>query len=487
MKKISLDLMNVKRIRNKFLIPTTIVLLVLLTVSMFYLISSERVKKEGVLNEKMERTVKLLAFTSIDPIWNFNNEGLKINSEAFFEDKEINRILINDSNGERYLELKNAKEKGNGIVKRRDIVRGEEKLGEVEIEFTDYYLEEELKAIRNKLILMATIGYAIFIAIITLISERIAEPIKTTTEFAQEIAQGNLNIDSLEIDSRDEVGRLVDSLNNMHFNLKDIVIKLSESIEELSAYGQELSAIAEEGNATVETNNLYLKEMVTGITEVSTITDQVTGLAQEANSQIQVGSKNVESTVISIEDINREILQTVEVIENLDITSQEIGQIVELITNIAEQTNLLALNAAIEAARAGEAGQGFAVVADEIRGLAEETSKATDKIVELIKETQDGSQKALQAVKKVQLKAENGKEVILATGKVFKEINVAIDNTSSQIEEAAISTQGLAQSSNQVIDGSEDIENMSQEIANSSQELSDRALDLQQLVDRFKF
>ncbi|SJZ84064.1 methyl-accepting chemotaxis protein [Selenihalanaerobacter shriftii] len=311
------------------------------------------------------------------------------------------------------------------------------------------------------------------------------KPINNLINKISKVAKGDFTIQT-KTGRKDEIGQLEAALDKMSTNLKNIIIKLSGTIEELSAYSEELSASAEEGNATIETTNNLLEEMSSNIQQISASAQEVTSVAQETSSQAKIGGNNINDTVGSIQEINEAVGGTVKVINNLDNNSQEIGQIVELITDIAEQTNLLALNAAIEAARAGEHGQGFAVVAEEIRELAEETAKATDEITTLVKQTQKQSNNGLESVKQVEVKAKEGKEIAVETGEVFKKIESSIDQTSDYIQQTANSTQNLAQNSDQIMTASQDISNMSQEVTNSAQELATMAQELQNLVEQFE-
>ncbi|ADL12463.1 methyl-accepting chemotaxis protein [Acetohalobium arabaticum] len=346
-------------------------------------------------------------------------------------------------------------------------------------------LAEALSGIYKQIIWITALAALVIIATAILFSKRFSQPIVDATNFAQEIARGNLNVESLQNKSNNEIGNLVQALDKMRDNLRNMIADLMDAIEDLSAYSQELSASAEEGNAVIETNNQNLNEMATSIQQISASSQEVTGLAQEANSQTQAGSKQIDK-ITSIKGINQVVSNAVENINELNANSEEIEKIVDIITNIAEQTNLLALNAAIEAARAGEDGRGFAVVAEEIRELAEETAEATKEIDGLIQDTQNKSEAGLEAVKEMKDKIEDRKETLQKTSEVFSQIEAAIEDTSTHIQQTAVSTQNLAENSEQVMDASQDMKNMSQEVTNSSQELANMAQKLQGLIEEFK-
>jgi methyl-accepting chemotaxis protein len=343
------------------------------------------------------------------------------------------------------------------------------------------------KIAQEKIFFTVMIVLFLFVAVglALLLTKYVTTPLNQAVDFANQIAEGQLNINLLEIDREDEFGDLELALNNMYQNLNQVISSLVELVEDLSAYSQELSASAEEGNATIATTNDLITDISASIEQISAGTEEVTSFAQESSSKTEVGSENIKETLASITEIRNSTDKALGLISDLDDTSHEIGKIVEMITNIAEQTNLLALNAAIEAARAGEAGEGFAVVADEIRDLAEETNDATEEIAKLINQTQNKTENGLESIKEVDQKAIQGQEVAEKTEELFDEIKETSEQTAQQVEQTADATQDVAVKSEQMRSSTDDIENMSNEITNSSQELAEMAQKLQELISRF--
>ncbi|MCK8825731.1 methyl-accepting chemotaxis protein [Fuchsiella alkaliacetigena] len=343
----------------------------------------------------------------------------------------------------------------------------------------------ELRALLIGSLIMVLIVGSLAALVAGWLGNNFSRPIMQVVDSMEVLASGDLT-SQMEVNREDELGTLQRSFNEIVTQYRTLIANILSNVEDLSAHSEELSASAEEGNATIDNTKELIEAMTASIQEISASSQEVASFTEQANAQTEVGGENIKQAVQGMEEIEDAVQQTVAVIEDLEANSQEIEQIIDLITDISEQTNLLALNAAIEAARAGEHGQGFAVVAEEIRELSEQTAQATAEISTLVKETQEKSESGLESVKEVEDRAQAGKEVAVENGEAFAEIEEAIEETTAHVEQTAASTQELAENSSQINEATQDITTMSDEITGSSEELSAMAQELQELVAQFK-
>lgn len=178
-------------------------------------------------------------------------------------------------------------------------------------------------------------------------------------------------------------------------------------------------------------------EMVATINHISEASAASAGLAAETEESVRAGLASVETATTEMESISRSVAQAAEKVGTLADTSQQIGDILEVIQAIAKQTNLLALNATIEAARAGQAGKGFAIVAGEVKNLAQQTAQATEDIRDQITAIRAVMESVTESMTESGATVETGQTAIADVGAKMDAVARAIEAVSERINETA--------------------------------------------------
>ena len=268
-------------------------------------------------------------------------------------------------------------------------------------------LEAGVAKAKKLALILTGVGVFFFFVIIgvlyLLISRLVVRPIKVLSVQVAEIAKGEGDLTRLiPIKSHDEIGLLGEEVNHLTQKIREIIASLYQqacligsSVCELAAGTERMVSASEtqkEGAAAVA---VAAEEMAQTIHGVADNTHRAADLSGQVDSAANDGMAVVQQTCDCMRSIADSVQETLQGIRQLEGSSNQIGDMLNLIEDIADQTNLLALNAAIEAARAGEAGRGFAVVADEVRALAEKTTKSTREIERIVASIQQESQRAV--------------------------------------------------------------------------------------------
>lgn len=316
------------------------------------------------------------------------------------------------------------------------------------------------------------------------------KPINELLEAADRISEGDLSLE-IKGNSRSEISLLSEAFKSMVENLRGLIKEIQESSLHLSTLSEEMSASSEEvasasrkiSDTAAEISN-GTEVQSTKIVDITHAMQDMTYNIQEIADNTQKVSKNtnlVNHTVGNIGNASKEVLVkmdlirssvdgTEEVIRELDSKSQQINEIVTLITRIADQTNMLALNAAIEAARAGEHGRGFSVVADEVRKLAEESGCAAKDISKLIDEIRSSISDTVESIEASKKDVQVGTLSVNGAVEMVAGIVSTINEITNMIEDVAAATEEQSASIEEITSTLEDISSISEQSAAGTQE-----------------
>ncbi|BFL82473.1 methyl-accepting chemotaxis protein [Shewanella baltica] len=355
---------------------------------------------------------------------------------------------------------------------------------------------EESKLL-NSVVIIASLIAAFVVA--TLLTRSIVQPMKEAVDISVTVASGDLT-QKISADGEDETSQLMQALAKMQQNLRDTLSHIANSSNQLASAAEELNSVTEDASRGIQQQNDEIQQAATAITEMSSAVDEVANtaaLASEASEETarntELGKKQVDQTVAAIIDMNQDVTQSSQIVQTLAMQAIDIGKVLDVIRAIAEQTNLLALNAAIEAARAGDTGRGFAVVADEVRALAHRTQSSTREIEDMINKIQHGTETAVLSMQHSGQKAEQALAVARLAGDALNTINTQIstmNNSNMVIASAAEEQAKVAREVDKNIVNISDLASQSaagaQQTSASAHELSRLAVELNNLLTRFK-
>ncbi|KKY56794.1 chemotaxis protein [Pseudomonas amygdali pv. lachrymans] len=363
---------------------------------------------------------------------------------------------------------------------------------------------QEASATRtNNLSITATLLIAVLGVVVTLLTIRSilaaigGEP-DTVATITRTIARGDLS-STIKVNTNDNTS-VAAAVVAMQTQLRDTLQQISNSATQLAAAAEEMTAITEDGVQGIQRQNNEIDQAATAVNEMTSAVEEVARNAEHtarsssnATSAAQAGLGLVKKTVSAINTMSTDVQKTAVLIGELADQSRDIGKVLDVIRGLAEQTNLLALNAAIEAARAGEAGRGFAVVADEVRALAHRTQQSTSEIERLVSNIQNGTDRAVSSMRgntelasdtlSIAEGANDSLSVISTAVSEINDLNLVIASAAQQQAHVA---REVDRNLVNIRDLSAQSSSGAQQTSSASRELSTLALDLNNIVGRFR-
>ncbi|GEM_PF-584119 len=392
--------------------------------------------------------------------------------------------------------------------------------------------------------ILVGLGISIALAVVVglFLNRIIVKPLRETMEAANEVAEGNLDV-QLFPEGSDETSLMQRALNTMISTLRKSIegmeVKEAEAGEQAVA-AREAQQRAEEAMARAEaatregmlaaagrlegvvdhvnqatgviarmsdeingSNDIQMErireaatameQMNATVLEVARNAADAAGQSEQSRSKALEGADLVSETVDAMANMQQLTMELRENMHKLGAQSEAIGAVMNVINDIADQTNLLALNAAIEAARAGDAGRGFAVVADEVRKLAEKTMGATSEVGENIQSIQHLAQLNVQGMDRAVDAINGATDISNESGEKLQEIVRMAQEAAAQVQSIAAAAEEQSAASEQITRSVDEINNIARDntgrvsqSARDIQGLSDQARVLSQLVEELK-
>ncbi|MDH4233821.1 MAG: methyl-accepting chemotaxis protein [Gallionella sp.] len=313
-----------------------------------------------------------------------------------------------------------------------------------------------------------------------------------------DLADGDLTVRATV--SEDITGAIADSLNYTTEEFRKLVARITVAAEQMGQATKDAESIsgglldaAQTQAREIQGAGEAVQLMAQSIKEVDSSAARSADVARLTLAATEQGARAVRNSISGMDGIREQIQETSKRIKRLGESSQEIGEIVDLISDITEQTNVLALNAAIQAASAGEAGRGFSVVAEEVQRLAERSAEATKQIGALVKTIQGDTHDAVAAMEKSTLGVVEGAKLSDEAGQSLREIERVSNELAKLINSISTSTQVQTDMAGEVANVMQDILKITVQTtegtrltANSIAQLTNLAADLRSSVSGFK-
>lgn len=314
---------------------------------------------------------------------------------------------------------------------------------------------------------------------------RLIRPLEQLSLQVNQIANGDLTITPMVLNSKDEVGKLSRDFGNMVTSLRNLITEVNSTSMQVASSSQQLSASAEQtGKASEQTVNITqelaegaerqlhnleqgsdrLHSMSASTKQIATVMEHVSETAESSSAAAGQGVEAIKQSVQQMNKMENKIHELSSNITELAGHSKEIQSILEIITAIAEESNLLAINAAIEAARAGEYGSGFAVVANSVGKLADRSAESVKQIATLVNFIITQMEVTGKTMVETAREVEVSTALVRSAGATFGQIDTEANSTATAINSISEAVRDLSCQTELLVKSLEDIV----EVANSN-------------------
>jgi methyl-accepting chemotaxis protein len=275
----------------------------------------------------------------------------------------------------------------------------------------------------------------------------------------------------------DFTGAIAESFNDMAEQLSEVVKNVKDVTLQVIATSQEVTRSTENLAETSEMQAVQVRDAIDAINDMSASIQQVAenagrsaGVSEQSKLHAKEGAEAVRTTNRAMESIREHAQETARAIKRLGESSQEVGNIVQLINDIADRTSILALNASIQAAMAGDAGRGFAVVAEEVQRLAERSTNATKQIATLIKNIQQEINEAGASMEESIQRVVEGSKLADGARRKLQEIETVSTQLGDLIQSISMASKQQAKASEEIAKTMEEVGEISAQTSTASRQ-----------------
>jgi twitching motility protein PilJ len=305
------------------------------------------------------------------------------------------------------------------------------------------------------------------------------------------LADGDLTVTATV--TEDITGAIADSINYAIEALRELVTTVNDSAilvdgaaKQTDTTAQQLAEATATQSKQIQAASEAIARMASSIEEVSGNAERSADVARHSVDVAHKGGDAVRRTIAGMNAIRETIQETSKRIKRLGESSQEIGNIVELINDIADQTNILALNASIQASMAGEAGRGFAVVADEVQRLAERSTNATKQIEVLVRTIQADTNEAVVSMERSTTDVVGGALLAENAGAALEEIEQVSNQIASLVQNISESSREQSKAADAVTRNTDVLQEINSQTASSTAETTDSIRKLAELASQLR-